>query len=140
MFFPNLQVSDVARSRAFWGALGYGFEEMYSGEGVACLVLEPDRVAVMLHEPTSFTGWLPGTTAADAHTTTEVLLAFDLPSREAVDTLLDGVLAHGGSVARPTEDLGFMYTRSFRDPDGHVWEAFVMSAPPSETSEAPSAE
>lgn len=125
MFFPNLQVSSVERARSFWSALGFEFNDEYSAENVACLVLVPDQVAVMLHEPASFEGWLPGTSSADPQTTTEVLLAMDLPSRAEVDRLVDAVLANGGSIARPTEDLGFMYTRSFRDPDGHIWEAFA---------------
>ena len=29
-------------------------------------------------------------------------------------------------VARETHDYGFMYTRSFLDPDGHFWEVFWM--------------
>ena len=126
MFFPNLQVASVKASTDFWTALGYSFNEQFSSETVVCLVLEEDTVAVMLHEPSSFAGFLPGTTASDAVASTEVLLAFSLDSRDAVDTLVDGVLANGGTVARPTEDLGFMYTRSFRDLDGHIWEPFFM--------------
>lgn len=128
MFFPNLQISSVTRTREFWQRLGFSFDERFSTPAVCCLVLAPDQVAVMLHEPSSFAGWLPGTSAADAHTSTEVLLAFDLPSRAAVDTLVDTVVTLGGSIARPTEDLGFMYTRSFRDLDGHIWEPFYMDA------------
>lgn len=128
MFFPNLQVADITRTREFWTSLGYTFNEDYSAENVACLVLEPERVSVMLHEPDSFAGFLPGTQATDARTSTEVLLAFDLPDRAAVDALFERVIAGGGSAARPTEDLGFMYTRSFRDPDGHIWEPFFMDA------------
>ena len=126
MFFPTLQVASVDASVQFWTALGYSFNPMFSSDTVKCLVLQEDQVAVMLHEPSSFTGFLPGTTPSDSQATTEVLLAFDLDSREAVDTLFEGVIANGGSIARPTEDLGFMYTRSFRDIDGHIWEPFFM--------------
>lgn len=72
MFFPNLQVADVARTREFWTALGYSFNETYSAE--------------------------------------------NLPSRDAVDTLVEGVLAGGGAAARPMEDLGFVDTRAFPRP------------------------
>ena len=34
----------------------------------------------------------------------------------------------GGSAFRPPEDHGFMYGRSFCDPDGHVWEPFYYDA------------
>ena len=126
MFFPNLQVADVAATREFWAALGYGFNATYSSDDVLCLELVPDSVAVMLHEPGSFARFLPGTTPSDSRATTEVLLSFDLPGRDAVDDLYEKVIAAGGTQARETEDLGFMYTRSFRDLDGHVWEPFFM--------------
>ncbi|PWD51839.1 hypothetical protein C8046_15495 [Serinibacter arcticus] len=126
MFFPNIQVASAAATREFWTSLGYGFNPMYTTEDVLCLELQKDAVAVMLHEADSFARFLPGTTASDSRATTEVLLSFDLDSREAVDALFEGVVAAGGTEARPTEDLGFMYTRSFRDLDGHVWEPFFM--------------
>ncbi len=126
MFFPNLQVADVAATREFWTALGYGFNPTYTTEDVLCLEIVPGQVAVMLHAPSSFARFLPGTAASDPRGTTQVLLSFDLEGREAVDTLLAKVLEAGGSEARPTEDLGFMYGRSFRDLDGHVWEPFFM--------------
>lgn len=28
----------------------------------------------------------------------------------------------------PTQDYGFMYGRSFEDPDGHIWEVMWMDA------------
>lgn len=127
MFFPNLQIASTTATRKFWTALGYDFDPAYSSDDVVCLVLQKDAVAVMLHEPTSFARFLPrGTHPAHAWANTEVLLAFDLDSREAVDSLFHRVIDAGGAQARPTEDLGFMYTRSFRDLDGHVWEPFFM--------------
>jgi len=126
MFFPNLQVADVAATREFWTALGYGFNATYTTEDVLCLELVPGQVAVMLHAPSSYARFLPGTTPSDPSTTTQVLLSFDLDGREEVDSLYENVVAAGGTQARETEDLGFMYTRSFRDLDGHVWEPFFM--------------
>jgi predicted lactoylglutathione lyase len=35
--------------------------------------------------------------------------------------------AHGGKAdVNPVQDHGFMYGRSFEDPDGHIWETFWM--------------
>ena len=36
-------------------------------------------------------------------------------------------LASGGSEAGSARDYGFMYQRSFRDPDGHTFEIFYMN-------------
>lgn len=126
MFFPNLQITSAAATREFWSALGYTFDPTFSTDTVLCLELLPDSVSVMLHEPESFARFLPGTAPSDSRATTQVLLSFDLDGRDAVDALYERVIAAGGSRARETEDLGFMYTRSFRDLDGHVWEPFFM--------------
>jgi len=63
---------------------------------------------------------------ADASKTTEVLIAISAASREQVDELADKALAAGGTAANDTQDLGFMYTRSISDLDGHIWEIAYM--------------
>ena len=52
--------------------------------------------------------------------------AVSLESRGAVDTIAEAALAHGGTAARPPEDLGFMYTRAIDDPEGYTWEYLHM--------------
>ena len=63
----------------------------------------------------------------DARKSSEVLIALSADSRADVDALVDKAKA-GGAVMdpTPTQDLGFMYGRSFEDPDGHIWEVFWM--------------
>jgi hypothetical protein len=42
-------------------------------------------------------------------------------SREAVDTMVKTASSAGGKAdPTPVQDLGFMYGRSFEDPDGHT--------------------
>jgi hypothetical protein len=53
-------------------------------------------------------------------------MAFSAASREGVDELADAALASGGTDANDPIDFGFMYSRSFQDPDGHVWEVVWM--------------
>ena len=48
-------------------------------------------------------------------------------SREDVDELADKALAAGATPANEPMDHGFMYGRSFNDPDGHLWEVIWMS-------------
>ena len=40
--------------------------------------------------------------------------------------MVNSALAAGGMHAADPQDHGFMYTRSFYDPDGHHWEVFWM--------------
>ena len=42
------------------------------------------------------------------------------------DALVDKAVAAGGTTPRPAQDLGFMYSRSFDDLDGHTWEFVHM--------------
>jgi transposase-like protein len=48
-------------------------------------------------------------------------------SREAVDDVVGKAAACGGTAdPSPKQDHGFMYGRSFEDPDGHIWEIMWM--------------
>ncbi|HEY8466731.1 MAG TPA: VOC family protein [Solirubrobacterales bacterium] len=124
MVFPNLPVKDLQRSRDFFTALGFEFNEQFSDENAACLVLT-DNVFVMLLTEQRFRDFIKGE-VADAHATTEVTLGISAESRQEVDELYDKALAAGGSEWTPTLEEGPMYQRSFQDPDGHVWEVIHM--------------
>ena len=132
--FVNLPVADVARSRAFFGALGFGFNEQFSDGSTACLVIE-ENISAMLMTRERFADFVQGD-IADAHSTTEVLLALSAENREEVDRLVSTAVAQGGKPWKPEQDLGFMYGGSFADPDGHVWEAVWMD-PAVVSGEAP---
>ncbi|SDU73787.1 VOC family protein [Jiangella alkaliphila] len=122
--FVNLPVEDLAASRAFYAALGYTLDENFSND-VSTTVVISDTIYVMLLARPTFQSSLT-TEVADATKVTEATLGLSAASREEVDHLALQAFAAGASFARETEDLGFMYTRSFRDPDGHFWEVFWM--------------
>ncbi|MBP6312916.1 MAG: VOC family protein [Flavobacteriales bacterium] len=124
--FVNMQVNDLARSKAFFEALGYSFNAQFTNDDAAALVIS-DTIYAMLHTPKSMTRFLPkGKSAADATKHTEVLLALSFENKDAVNVIFDKAIAAGATECRPTEDHGFMYGRSFNDLDGHVWEVFWM--------------
>lgn len=124
MIFINVPVADVAASRAFYAALGFSFEERFSDERTASLVVE-ENITVMLLERSRFAEFSVRP-VADTHVSVAHLLAISCDSREAVDALADTALASGGGEWREPQDHGFMYGRSFVDPDGHVWEPMWM--------------
>ncbi len=53
-------------------------------------------------------------------------MALSAESREGVDELADKALVSGGSPANEPMEMGFMYGRSFQDPDGHLWDVIWM--------------
>jgi predicted lactoylglutathione lyase len=64
---------------------------------------------------------------ADAHAVTEVLLCLSFDSRDGVDAITDAAAQAGGTAdVRPVQDMGFMYSRAFADPDGHLFEPMHM--------------
>lgn len=123
--FVNLPVKNLQRSMDFFTKLGYSFNKQFTNEKAACLVISEDIFAMLLTEP-FFQGFIPGKEIADASKTKEVLVCLSADSRDAVNELADKAIAAGGKNFRQPEDHGFMYGRSFEDPDGHAWEVMWM--------------
>jgi predicted lactoylglutathione lyase len=122
--FVNLPVTDLARAKAFYAGLGFTFDERFSDESTASVVIE-ENIVVMLLTRDRFADFVPGE-VGDPARATSVLNALSAASREEVDDLLARALASGGAPWQPAQDHGFMYGTSFTDPDGNVWEAIWM--------------
>ena len=122
--FVNLPVQDLSRSMAFFRALGYTFNTQFTNEDAACLVLGDDIFVMLLLKP-FFKGFITNE-VAEAKQVTEMIIALSVDSRDAADTLVDKALLAGGSLSKEIQDMGYMYSRSFLDPDGHHWEVFYM--------------
>jgi uncharacterized protein len=122
--FVNLPVKDLERSKRFFTALGYSFNPQFTDENAGCLVISEDIYAMLLVEP-FFKGFTKKE-ITDSSKSNEVIIALTADSRDDVDRLVDKALAAGGSPSMDTMDQGFMYNRSFKDPDGHLWEVVWM--------------
>ena len=126
--FITLPVADLPKSMAFFKALGFSHDPQFSDGTAACIILN-DSVSVMLGTHAKFREFTPKA-ICDTSKAVEVLLNLSCESREQVDGLVAKALAAGGSTYDKPEDLGFMYSHSFVDPDGHGWGVFHMSAVP----------
>lgn len=124
MIFVNLPVNDLGASKKFFTELGYTINPQFSDDNAASIVISDTIVAMLLTK--AFYATFTQKEIADATKTSEVLVALSSESREKVDELVDKALAAGGSPAGQTQDLGFMYGRSFDDLDGHTWEVVWM--------------
>ena len=80
MIFVNLPVKDLTASRAFFTALGFAFNEEFSDDRAACVVLA-DNIFVMLLREDVFATLVNGE-VADATRATEVLSCITAESRE----------------------------------------------------------
>lgn len=124
MIFVNLPVTDLKRSREFYEQIGAPNNPQFTDETAACMVIS-DTIFVMLltHDK-----WRTFTDRAipDAHKSAQVLLCLSEDSKEDVDARVTAASKLGKADPNQTQDLGFMYGRSFADPDGHIWEVMWM--------------
>ena len=125
LIFVNLPVVDLARATAFYQAIGATKNDQFSDETASCMVFS-ETIHAMLLTHDKFRQFTPKK-IADAKTSSEVLICLSADSREAVDDMVGKAQAAcGGGDPSPKQDYGFMYGRSFEDPDGHIWEVMWM--------------
>jgi predicted lactoylglutathione lyase len=124
MIFVNLPVADLPKSRTFYEAIGFTNNPQFTDETSACMVLT-DAIYVMLLTHEKYAQFTPRE-IPDAHKTAQMLLALSCDDRAGVDAMTAAALATGGTLAHEAEDLGFMYSTGFFDPDGHGWGPFHM--------------
>lgn len=124
--FINLPITEVSRTRAFWSALGFSFNEQFSDDKALCLVLQDGKIYSMMVTHELF-GTFTNRAIAD-NSVTQTLIAIEVESRAAVDEMVQRALANGGTRYRESADHGWMYYDCFADPDGHQWEVMFTDA------------
>jgi uncharacterized protein len=124
MIFVNLPVRDLPTSRAFYGALGFTFNDYSSDDSTASVVLD-DNIVVALHTRERFAELVPGDVGDPADATT-VLNCLTTATRDEVDDLAAKASAAGAKPWQPTKDDPGAYSTSFTDPDGNAWQITCM--------------
>ena len=125
MIFLNLPVTDLPRSMTFYEAVGFTNNPQFTNE-MAAAMMWSDEIVVMLltHD---FWKTFTSKTIPNAHETAQVLLCLSHDSKDSVEAIVGKATAAGGRAdPTPTQDMGFMFGRSFEDPDGHIWENVFM--------------
>ena len=125
LIFVNLPVADLPRAVGFYEAVGAVKNPQFSDETAACMVFS-ETIHAMLLTHDKFRQFTTKT-IPDARATCQVLLCLSADSRAEVDSTVERAVASGGAAdPGPKQDHGFMYGRSFEDPDGHIWEVMWM--------------
>jgi uncharacterized protein len=122
--FINLPVKDLSKSKQFFTKLGFTFNPQYTDEKAACLVIGENLFSMLITEPYFKT--FTKKEISDAKTSTEVLIAIDVESREQVKEMINKAVEAGGSTYLEPQDHGWMYYHSFADLDGHQWEIMYL--------------
>ena len=112
----TLGVTDLARAKAFYAALGWEGQEVQE-----TVFVQAGPLAIVL--------WSREKLAEDSGIEDDggsfggMALAQNVRSREEVDAIVVAAEAAGASVTRPPAETFYGgYAGVFRDPDGHVWE------------------
>jgi len=118
--FINLPINDTAKTREFWTKLGFSFNEQFSDDKALCLIMNDGLIYSMLITREFFSTFTnrPVSDGSSTH----VINALEVESREMVDEIVRLALENGGSRYRESTDYGWVYYDSFIDIDGHQWE------------------
>lgn len=122
--FVNLPVKNLSVSVDFFTKLGFEFDSRFTDESAACMKIGENSYVMLLIE--AFFKSFTKKDISDTGKSTEVILAVSADSREEVDKLVNNALVSGGKHSNDPVDQGWMYGRSFQDPDGHLWEVIYM--------------
>src|SRR5262245_25478010 len=106
-FAISLPIADLQKSIAFFKAIGCSLNPQFTGDTVACVVVN-ESVFVML---LTHAFWRERTPKAicDTSKAAEVSINLSCESRQQVDALIAAAVAAGGAADGPPEDFGFMY-------------------------------
>lgn len=122
--FVNLPVKNLDNSIEFFTKIGFEFNAQFTDQNATCMVIS-DHIFAMLLVEEYFKTFMTKE-ISDSVNTAEVIIALSADSREQVDEIVTKALEAGGKHSNDPADHGFMYTRSFQDLDGHLWEVMYM--------------
>ncbi|ANF32328.1 glyoxalase [Leifsonia xyli] len=122
--FVNFTTNDLDRSKAFYEALGYTINPMFTDDNAACVVLSDDIYFMV--QTREFYGTFTDKEIIDPRTQAGASVALSQDSREDVDAVIAKGLEAGGAEPRPAQDYGFMYSRDLEDPDGNLLSFLYM--------------
>jgi predicted lactoylglutathione lyase len=126
-FWINLPVKNIEKSKEFFTKIGFTFSTNQGNTPhSACMQIGQKKTVVMLFDEETFRKFI-NSEIYDKSSGSEVLLSFDVSSKEEVDQLAEKVILAGGKCNHiPKEMNGWMYGCVFEDLDGHFWNILYM--------------
>jgi predicted lactoylglutathione lyase len=117
--FVNLPVTDLDRAKAFYTAVGFTINPLFTDHNAACVVVEEDHSYFMI-QVREYLQSMTELPLGDPAVSPTSATAIFLDSREAVDVAVAAGVAAGGAESGQPQDFGFMYQRGLTDPDGNA--------------------
>jgi uncharacterized protein len=129
--FITLAVADLDRTRAFY-VDGLGWEPVMFVPDDVLMIEVADKVVLSLWAEPGFEAEVGPIRRGEGNA--PITLAHNLPSREAVDDVLEHARQAGASYVGPAEDREWGgYTGYFADPAGFRWEVAWNPGPIGQT-------
>ena len=127
MIFVNLPVADLPQSMAFYEAVGFTNNPQFTNDRRRRWSWSDEIVVMLLTHDSSgrpsptrrFPTRKRDRAGAAVHSARQ-------PRGGRRDRRQGAAPPAARPSRRPTQDHGFMYGRSFEDPDGHIWETMCM--------------
>jgi uncharacterized protein len=120
----NLPVKDVKKALDFFTALGFETKQEFSNPMSETIIFN-EGTLLMLVNSSAFKG-AAMREVTDTKTSAEVVLATQVDSRTAVNDIADKAVKAGGEEVNEAFEQDGMYTRIFRDLDGHQFNVFAF--------------
>ncbi|HKP32157.1 MAG TPA: VOC family protein [Chitinophagaceae bacterium] len=124
--FVNVSVRDVTRTIDFFKKLGFSFNMQFTNDKAACMIINENAFFMLLQE--EFFRTFTNKSITDTKKSVEGIFAISADSRARVDEMIRIANENGGSIVGEPKDHGWMYTHSFEDLDGHIWEVLFIDA------------
>ncbi|WP_099367886.1 VOC family protein [Sphingobacterium sp. 1.A.4] len=115
--YINFAIKDVERTKKFWQALGFSFNEEMTDERAVTVVLKESQLYAMFIIEDFFKTEKP----LPMPGTSQVVVALSCNSREEIDEVIRLALENGASQHEEPQDYGWMYQNSFWDINGFGW-------------------
>ena len=122
--FVNLPVKNLNKSVDFFTNVGFEFNAQFTNDIATCLVISENIFVMLLVE--DYFKTFTKKEIPDTKENAEVLVALSVESKEKVIEIVSNALSAGALPANEPMDQGFMYSWSFQDLDGHIWELAYM--------------
>lgn len=127
--YVNLITKDLAKSSAFYKALGFIKNEVFSSADASSFMFSDDIVFMILTEEFA-KNFNDGKTFADQKKSVSAYYALSCSSKEEVDKMCKAAKSAGGRVYENEFNKkvasDFMYSFEIEDPDGYILEPVYM--------------
>ncbi|HYZ57197.1 MAG TPA: hypothetical protein VE733_27350 [Streptosporangiaceae bacterium] len=124
--FVSLPVRNMAVSKAFFSELGFTFRPELCGNEIACMIVDRN-IHVMLVAEDRFRDSVDSE-MRHATASTGFVTSLSAGSEQEVDQTVTKAIAAGGKPWPIVEECP-VYSGSFQDLDGHVWQLIYQPQP-----------